>query len=161
MIPKHIKDSWLKPAEQKHYEEVFAMYGAWEFSGLDRDKRVNMIYKLMRSVEAVNKVEDRLMCDDVLGALLNEIYTVRTKNAKGDTILMRDFFKQKYWFGRTERQIAIYMQKRDDEKRCLVRWQEIVRQHLREIERFMARELERIIQNHKNTKVLRKYLYCA
>ncbi|MDG4948825.1 hypothetical protein NYR72_10010 [Actinobacillus equuli subsp. haemolyticus] len=75
--------------------------------------------------------------------------------------MMRDFFKQKYWFGRSERQIAIYMQKRDDEKRCLVCWQEIVRQNLREIERFMARELERIIPSHKNAKALRKYLYCA
>ena len=159
MIPKHIKDNWLKPAEQKHYEEVFSMYGAWEFSGLDREKRVNMIYKFMRSAEAVNKIEDRLMCDDVLGALLNEIYTVRTKNAKGDTILMRDFFKQKYWFGRSERQIAMYMQKQDDEEKCLRRWQEVVQQNLREIERYLAEQLEKLIPVHKNANFLKKYLF--
>lgn len=159
MIPKHIQNTWLPPAKQKHYEEVFKMYGAWEFSGLDRDKRVNMIYKFMRSVEAIDKLGMRPVCNDQLGMLINEILTVRTKHAKGDTVLMRDFFKQKYWFGRSERQIAMYMQKCDDEGKCLRRWQEVVQQNLREIERYLAEQLEKLIPVHKNANFLKKYLF--
>ncbi len=96
--------------------------GAWEFGGLDLESRVNMIYRLMKSAEGVKSLSSREVCNDSLGTLINEIFTVVTKR----DVMLADILKQKYWFGRSERQIAIYYQLRDSEGRKERRWQEII-----------------------------------
>lgn len=51
MVPRIIKNKWLEPKKQRWIEELLRLWGAWEFSGLDLESRVNMIYRLMKSAE--------------------------------------------------------------------------------------------------------------
>lgn len=155
MLPRIIKNKWLEPKKQKWIEELLRLWGAWEFSGLDLDTRVNMIYRLMKSVEDVRHLSGREVCNDELGRLLNEIFTVVTKR----DVMLSDILKQKYWFGRSERQIAIYYQLRDSEGRKERRWQEIIQEKCKKSEKIIADILESKISSSKHSECLRKYQF--
>ncbi|QLB44398.1 antiterminator Q family protein [Mannheimia pernigra] len=155
MLPRKIKNKWLEPKKQEWIEGLLRLWGAWEFSGLDLDSRINMIYRLMKSVEGVEKLADREVCNDNLGSLINEIFTVVTKR----NVMLAEILKQKYWFGRSERQIAIYYQLRDDENRGLRRWQEIIQEQCRAAEKRIADILESKIVSSKCSENLKKYQF--
>lgn len=155
MLPRKIKNKWLEPKKQEWIEGLLRLWGAWEFSGLDIDSRVNMIYRLMKSVEGVEKLADREVCNDNLGALINEIFTVVTKR----NVMLAEILKQKYWFGRSERQIAIYYQLRDSEGRKERRWKEIIQEKCKKSERIIADILESKISSSKCSEYLKKYQF--
>lgn len=155
MLPRRIKNKWLDPKKQQWIEELLRLWGAWEFSGLDLECRVNMIYRLMKSVEGMDKLGSRETCNDQLGGLINEVFTVVTKR----DVMLIDIFKQKYWFGRSERQIAMYYQLRDDERKQLRRWQEIIQEKCKTTEKTMAEIVESKILSSKSESFLKKYQF--
>ncbi|MEG9482778.1 antiterminator Q family protein [Mannheimia sp. HC-2023] len=155
MLPRKIKNKWLEPKKQEWIEELLRLWGAWEFSGLDLESRVNMIYRLMKSAEGEKQLATREACSDELGRLLNEIFTVVTKR----DILLQDILKQKYWFGRSERQIAIYYQLRDSVGRKERRWKEIIQEKCKTTEKVIADILEGKISSNKSSIYLKKYQF--
>lgn len=155
MLPRKIKNKWLEPKKQQWIEELLRLWGAWEFGGLDLECRANMIYRLMKSVEGVRQLAGREVCSDELGRLLNEIFTVVTKR----DVMLADILKQKYWFGRSERQIAIYYQLRDSEGRKERRWQEIIQEKCKKSEKIIAEILESKISSSKHSECLKKYQF--
>ncbi|MCL7721917.1 antiterminator Q family protein [Actinobacillus pleuropneumoniae] len=155
MLPRKIKNKWLEPEKQKWVEELLRLWGAWEFGGLDLESRVNMIYRLMKSAEGVRQLASREVCNDELGRLLNEIFTVVTKR----DVMLADILKQKYWFGRSERQIAIYYQLRDSEGKKERRWKEIIQEKCKTSEKTIADILESKILSSNSSKNLKKYQF--
>ncbi|AGQ37920.1 TPA: hypothetical protein PWY45_002422 [Mannheimia haemolytica] len=155
MLPRKIKNKWLEPEKQKWIEELLRLWGAWEFGGLDLESRVNMIYRLMKSAEGVKSLSSREVCNDSLGTLINEIFTVVTKR----DVMLADILKQKYWFGRSERQIAIYYQLRDSEGRKERRWKEIIQEKCKKAERIIADILESKISSSHSANKLKKYQF--
>lgn len=155
MLPRKIKNKWLEPKKQEWIEELLRLWGAWEFSGLDLESRVNMIYRLMKSAEGEKQLAAREACCDELGRLLNEIFTVVTKR----DVMLADILKQKYWFGRSERQIAIYYQLRDSEGRKERRWKEIIQEKCKMTEKIIADILENKILSNNFSKNLKKYQF--
>ncbi|MEN2925646.1 hypothetical protein FHPHGOJG_02667 [Mannheimia haemolytica] len=73
--------------------------------------------------------------------------------------MLADILKQKYWFGRSERQIAIYYQLRDSEGRKERRWQEIIQDKCKKAERIIADILESKISSSNSTDKLKKYQF--
>lgn len=155
MLPRRIKNKWLDPKKQQWIEELLRLWGAWEFSGLDLECRVNMIYRLMKSVEGMDKLGSRETCNDQLGGLINEVFTVVTKR----DVMLVDIFKQKYWFGRSERQIAMYYQLRDGQGRKERRWKEIIQEKCRTTEKTIAEIVESKILSSKPESFLKKYQF--
>ncbi|WP_025217147.1 antiterminator Q family protein [Mannheimia varigena] len=155
MLPRKIKNKWLDPKKQIWIEELLRLWGTWEFGGLDLESRANMIYRLMKSAEGVRHLANREACNDELGRLLNEIFTVVTKR----DVMLADILKQKYWFGRSERQIAIYYQLRDSEGRKERRWKEIIQEKCKTSEKIIADILESKILSSNLSKNLKKYQF--
>lgn len=155
MLPRKIKNKWLEPKKQEWIEGLLRLWGAWEFSGLDLDSRINMIYRLMKSVEGAEKLATREMCNDKLGGIINEIFTVVTKRNP----MLADILKQKYWFSRSERQIAIYYQLRDSEGKKERRWKEIIQEKCKTSEKIIADILESKILSSNSSKNLKKYQF--
>lgn len=161
MITKHVKDKWLKPAQQKVAEELLLMWGMWEFSGLDSDKRVNMIYRFMKSAEGVETLFQREVCNDEFGTLANELFTVHTKRNP----VLRDILIQRYWFGRSVNNIAMYYRNHSDDRKCVRVWNDVVKMKLREFEKIFFDSLQNRLSANKNAKYLKKYqnllAFCA
>lgn len=103
----------------------------------------------------VKSLSSREVCNDSLGTLINEIFTVVTKR----DVMLADILKQKYWFGRSERQIAIYYQLRDSEGRKERRWKEIIQEKCKKAERIIADILESKISSSHSANKLKKYQF--
>lgn len=73
--------------------------------------------------------------------------------------MLADILKQKYWFGRSERQIAIYYQLRDSEGRKERRWQEIIQEKCKKSEKIIADILESKILSSKSSYYLKKHQF--
>ncbi|AHG75418.1 putative bacteriophage protein [Mannheimia varigena USDA-ARS-USMARC-1296] len=73
--------------------------------------------------------------------------------------MLADILKQKYWFGRSERQIAIYYQLRDSEGRKERRWKEIIQEKCKTSEKIIADILESKILSSNLSKNLKKYQF--
>lgn len=154
MILPHEKAKWLSPEKQKWIETVLCLWGAWEFSGLDDRRKVNMIYKFMMSVEA-EQLSKREQCCDEFGLLMNCVIHVVTKGK----IHIKKYIEAKYVFGISERKIAISMRNQDESKRGLRHWQDLVQRDLRETEKLIADLVTKSIQSHRRANYLKKYAF--
>lgn len=162
MILPHEKEQWLSPEKQKWIERILNEYGAWEFDGLDNDRQVNMIYRLMKRAEAERFIENakqREMCCDDIGLLMNGIIRTVTKSKKQETILLKKYLDAKYMYGLSERRIAMRMMRNDDAKRGLRHWQDLVTRPLREAECLIAKIFENALAKHPKVNKLQKYAF--
>ncbi|MFK5217357.1 antiterminator Q family protein [Glaesserella parasuis] len=162
MILPHEKAKWLSPEKQKWIESILREWGAWEFHGLDNERQVNIIYRLMKNAEADRFIENakkREMCCDDIGLLINGIVQIVTKSKKKETILLRKYLDAKYMYSLSERKIAIRMMKNDDAKRCLRHWQDLVTRSLREVELLIANIFEKELVKHPKANKLKKYAF--
>ncbi len=162
MILPHEKARWLPPAKQKWIETILMQWGAWEFSGLDNDRQMNILYRLMKRAEADRFIEraiQREMCCDDVGLLMNGIIQTITKSRKQEAILLKKYLDSKYVYGLSERKIAIRMAKNDEAKRGVRHWQDLVTRALREAELLIANVFEKSLANHKRANKLQKYAF--
>lgn len=155
----------LSQAEQAWIEKLLSQWGAWEFEGLDKEKKLSVLAKLMQSVEGDPK-PTRQMCDDQLGFLINAVvhYYVR-KLCPNDY----KYLEAKYIYALSERQIAQYVYSNAPEEKLLGKWKKPsygtvrsrVKKSLINSEWIVAKFLNSALKNHENAVYFRKFAFFA
>lgn len=101
----------LEPEKQEWIESHLAKWGAWVFSGLDFDKRMNMIARLMLSADPNRiTVPVREMCNDELGLVMSAVVGYYVKNPSPNDF---KYLEAKYVYGLSVYAIAKYMWVKD------------------------------------------------
>lgn len=131
-------------------------WGAWVFSGLDFDSRMNMIARLMLSADPDRiSVPVREMCSDELGLVISSVVGYYIKNP-----CPRDYqyLEAKYVYGRSDYAIAKYMWKKDKSK-SFSTWRRHISESILASEWVVAKFLDLALKNHKNAVKLQKYVF--
>lgn len=146
----------LEQPRQEWVENHLQKWGAWVFSGLDFDSRMNMIAKLMQSADPSRIVmPKREMCSDELGLVIGSVVGYCIKNPSPQDYR---YLEAKYVYGRSVYSIAKYMWGQD-KSICIRAWQKRVAESLSASEWILAKFIDHAIKNHKNAAKLNKYAF--
>lgn len=158
-----MSDKLLEEPRQEWIVNHLEHWGAWAFSGLDFENRMNMLAKLMMEADPnLISVPVREMCDDELGLVISSVVGYYVKNPS-----LQDYryLEAKYVYGCSVYAIAKYhWQKERNNKKILKKrsfrtWQRNVASSLQASEWMIAKFLEPALKNHKNADKLRKYAF--
>lgn len=146
----------LEPEKQEWIESHLAKWGAWVFSGLDFDKRMNMIARLMLSADPNRiTVPVREMCNDELGLVMSAVVGYYVKNPSPNDF---KYLEAKYVYGLSVYAIAKYMRSKDSSI-GLRAWQKRVAESIRASEWIVAKFLDLALKNHKNAGKLKNFAF--
>lgn len=135
--------------KQEWVKHNLNLWGAWAFSGLDFENRINMIAKLMQSADP-NKVQlpVREMCGDELGLLISSVISYYVKNPCPQDY---KYLEAKYVYGCSIYAIAKYEWTRNKSK-TLRTWQRNIKERIEASEWVIGKFLDLAIKNHKRTE---------
>lgn len=146
----------LEEPKQAWIENHLNQWGAWVFSGLDFEKRMNMIAKLMLSADPDRiTVPTREMCNDDLGLVISSVIGYCIKNP-----CPKDFkyLEAKYVYGLSVYAIAKYMWNKDKSV-TLGTWKVRIKNSIRDSEWVTAKFLDLALINHENAAKLKKFAF--
>ncbi|MBF0785756.1 antitermination protein [Muribacter muris] len=142
------KQAWVV----NHLEQ----WGAWVFSGLDFESRMNMIAKLMMSADPERiTLPEREMCCDELGLVMSSVIGYCIKNPCPQDY---KYLEAKYVFGCSVYAIAKYHWTRDKSVKFKT-WQKRVRESIQASEWIIAKFLDIALKNHQNAAKLKKFTF--
>lgn len=149
-------DKLLEQPKQEWVESHLEKWGAWVFSGLDFESRMNMIAKLMLSADPNRiTVPEREMCGDELGLVISSVVGYCIKNP---CPLDYKYLEAKYVYGRSVYAIAKYMWAKDKSV-TLGTWKVRVKNSIKDSEWVVAKFLDLAIKKHKNADKLKKFAF--
>lgn len=151
-----MSDKLLEEPRQEWIVNHLEHWGAWAFSGLDFENRMNMLAKLMMEADPDRiSVPVREMCDDELGLVISSVVGYYVKNPS-----LQDYryLEAKYVYGCSVYAIAKYMWDKDKSVK-LGTWKVRVKNSLQASEWIIAKFLDPVLKNHKNADKLRKYAF--
>lgn len=149
-------DKLLEEAKQEWIENLLNLWGAWAFSGLDFDKRMNMLARLMQQADPNRiAVPVREMCDDELGLVISSVVGYCIKNPCPQDF---KYLEAKYVYGLSVYAIAKYQWEKD---KSISRngWYKRISESIKSSEWIAAKFLDLAIKNHKNIKKLQKFAF--
>lgn len=149
-------DKLLEEPKQAWVENLLNLWGAWAFSGVDFESRMNMIARLMMSADPSRiSVPEREMCDDDLGMVISSVVGYCIKQPCPQDYR---YLEAKYVYGCSVYAIAKY-QHQKDKSIGLRAWQKRITQSLKASEWVVAKFLDLAIKNHKNVAKLNKFAF--
>ena len=149
-------DKLLEKPKQAWIENLLNLWGAWAFSGLDFESRMNMLARLMLQADPSRVSEPiREMCDDELGLVISSVIGYCIKNPCPQDY---KYLEAKYVYGLSVYAIAKYQWEKDKSK-TLRTWQRKVGESIKASEWIVAKFLDLAIKNHKNAVKLQKYAF--
>lgn len=149
-------DKLLEEPKQAWIESHLEKWGAWVFSGLDFESRMNMIAKLMMSVDPSRiAVPEREMCDDELGLVISSVVGYCIKHPCPQDF---KYLEAKYVYGCSVYAIAKYQWEKD---KSISRngWYKRVSESIKSSEWVAAKFLDLALKNHKNAAKLKKFAF--
>ena len=149
-------DKLLEEPKQEWIENLLNLWGAWVFSGLDFERRMNMIAKLMMSADPSRiAIPVREMCDDDLGLVIGSVVGYCIKNPCPQDY---KYLEAKYVYGLSVYAIAKYQWEKD---KSISRngWYKRISESIKSSEWIAAKFLDLAIKNHKNVKKLQKFAF--
>lgn len=147
----------LEEPKQIWIENLLNLWGAWAFSGLDFESRMNMIAKLMQKVDPNRiSVPVRESCDDELGLVISSVVGYCIKNPCPQDYR---YLEAKYVYGLSVYAIAKYHWLKSGKKKSLRTWQRNVGESIKASEWVVAKFLDLAIKNHKNAAKLKKFAF--
>ncbi|KDB48237.1 antiterminator Q family protein [Glaesserella parasuis] len=149
-------DKLLEEPKQAWIENLLNLWGAWAFSGLDFESRMNMLARLMLQADPSRVSEPiREMCDDELGLVISSVIGYCIKNP-----CLQDYkyLEAKYVYGLSVYAIAKYQWEKD-KSISVNAWYKRVTNSIKSSEWVIAKFLDLAIKNHKNAVKLQKYAF--
>ncbi|MBF0784461.1 antitermination protein [Muribacter muris] len=147
----------LEKPRKEWIEQHLNRWGAWVFSGLDFEKRMNIIAKLMQEADPNRiSVPSRPICEDEIGLVISSVVGYCIKNPSLEAY---QYLEAKYVFGLSNYAIAKYQWHKDKQSKSLRTWQRKVSESLTASEWIVAKFLDLAIKNHKNADKLKKYAF--
>lgn len=149
-------DKLLEESKQAWVVNHLEHWGAWVFSGLDFESRMNMIAKLMQKADPSRIVVPvREMCSDELGLVISTVvgYYIKKPSPKDFKYL-----EAKYVYGCSVYAIAKYHWQKD-KSISVNAWYKRVTQSLKSSEWIIAKFLDFALKNHKNAVKLQKFAF--
>ncbi|MCQ9120971.1 antitermination protein [Rodentibacter pneumotropicus] len=141
---------------QEWVENHLNHWGAWVFSGLDFDCRMNMIAKLMQQVDQARIcMLVREMCDDDLGLVISSVIGYYIKNPCPQDY---KYIEAKYVYGLSVYAIAKYQHKLDASVKFET-WKRRIRESIKSSEWIIAKFLDLALKNHQNADKLKKFAF--
>lgn len=149
-------EKMLEPKKQEWIEQRLNEWGAWVFSGLDLEDRMNMIAKLMQKADPnLITQSTREMCNDELGLLISNLVGYCIKQPCPQDF---KYLEAKYVYGSSIYAIAKWQWQKDKSK-SLSTWKRTVKESINASEWILAKFLELAIKNHKNAVKLQKFAF--
>ena len=149
-------DKLLEEPKQAWIENLLNLWGAWAFSGLDFESRMNMLARLMLQVDPSRVSEPiREMCDDELGLVISSVVGYCIKNPCPQDY---KYLEAKYVYGLSVYAIAKYQLAKDSSV-GLRAWQKRITESIKASEWIVAKFLDLAIKNHKNADKLKKFAF--
>ncbi|MDG6301040.1 antiterminator Q family protein [Glaesserella parasuis] len=149
-------DKLLEEPKQAWIENLLNLWGAWAFSGLDFENRMNMLARLMMQADPSRVSEPiREMCDDELGLVISSVIGYCIKNPCPQDY---KYLEAKYVYGLSVYAIAKYQWKKD-KSISVNAWYKRVTNSIKSSEWVIAKFLDLAIKNHKNAVKLQKYAF--
>lgn len=149
-------DKLLEEPKQAWIENLLNLWGAWAFSGLDFESRMNMLARLMLQADPSRVSEPiREMCDDELGLVISSVIGYCIKNPCPQDY---KYLEAKYVYGLSVYAIAKYQWKKD-KSISVNAWYKRVTNSIKSSEWVIAKFLDLAIKNHKNAVKLQKYAF--
>lgn len=146
----------LEEPKQIWIENLLNLWGAWAFSGLDFEKRMNMIAKLMLQADPSRiSVPEREMCGDELGLVISSVIGYCIKKPCPQDY---KYLEAKYVYGLSVYAIAKY-QWNKDKSISVNAWYKRVTNSIKSSEWIIAKFLDLAIKNHKNAVKLKKFAF--
>lgn len=146
----------LEEPKQIWVENLLNLWGAWAFSGLDFESRMNMLAKLMLQADPSRVSEPiREMCDDELGLVISTVIGYYVKNPCPQDY---KYLEAKYVYGLSVYAIAKY-QWNKDKSISVNAWYKRVTNSIKSSEWIIAKFLDLAIKNHKNAVKLKKFAF--
>ncbi|OOF62057.1 antiterminator Q family protein [Rodentibacter pneumotropicus] len=141
---------------QEWVENHLNHWGAWVFSGLDFDCRMNMIAKLMQQVDTSRIcMPVREMCDDELGLVISTVVGYYIKKPCPQDY---KYLEAKYVYGLSVYAIAKFHWQKNKTK-SLRTWQRKVAESIKASEWIIAKFLDLALKNHQNADKLKKFAF--
>lgn len=149
-------DKLLEKPKQAWIENLLNLWGAWAFSGLDFESRMNMLARLMLQADPSRISEPvREMCDDELGLVISSVIGYCIKNPCPQDY---KYLEAKYVYGLSVYAIAKY-QWNKDKSISVNAWYKRVTNSIKSSEWIIAKFLDLAIKNHKNAVKLKKFAF--
>ena len=149
-------DKLLEEPKQVWIENLLNLWGAWVFSGLDFERRMNMLARLMLQADPSRVSEPvREMCDDELGLVISSVIGYCIKNPCPQDY---KYLEAKYVYGLSVYAIAKY-QWNKDKSISVNAWYKRVTNSIKSSEWIIAKFLDLAIKNHKNAVKLKKFAF--
>lgn len=149
-------DKLLEAPRQEWIENHLNHWGAWVFSGLDLESRMNMIAKLMMSADPnCVSVPVREMCDDELGLVISSVVGYCIKNPCPQDY---QYLIAKYVYGCSVYAIAKYHWRKSKTK-SFSTWRRNIAASIKDSEWVVAKFLDLALKNHKNAVKLKKFAF--
>lgn len=146
----------LEEPKQVWIENLLNLWGAWAFSGLDFESRMNMLARLMLQADPSRISEPvREMCDDELGLVISSVIGYCIKNPCPQDYR---YLEAKYVYGLSVYAIAKY-QWNKDKSISVNAWYKRVTNSIKSSEWIIAKFLDLAIKNHKNAVKLKKFAF--
>lgn len=146
----------LEEPKQAWIENLLNLWGAWAFSGLDFESRMNMLARLMLQADPSRVSEPvREMCDDELGLVISSVIGYCIKNPCPQDY---KYLEAKYVYGLSVYAIAKY-QWNKDKSISVNAWYKRVTNSIKSSEWIIAKFLDLAIKNHKNAVKLKKFAF--
>lgn len=150
-------DKLLEEPKQEWIENLLNLWGAWVFSGLDFESRMNMIAKLMMKADPNRiSIPVREMCDDDLGLVISSVVGYCIKNPCPQDF---KYLEAKYVYGLSVYAIAKYHWGKSEKKKSLRTWQRNVAESIKASEWVVAKFFDLAVKNHKNADKLKKFAF--
>ncbi|MGX2956412.1 antiterminator Q family protein [Ursidibacter arcticus] len=149
-------DKLLEETKQEWIQSHLEHWGAWVFSGLDFESRMNMIAKWMMSADPSRiAVPVREMCDDELGLVISSVIGYCIKNPCPQDY---KYLEAKYVYGLSVYAIAKYQWEKD---KSISRngWYKRISESIHSSEWVIAKFFDLAIKNHKNADKLQKFAF--
>lgn len=149
-------EQMLDAKKQEWIEQRLNEWGAWVFSGLDLENRMNMIAKLMQKADPnLITQSTREMCNDELGLLISNLVGYCIKQPCPQDF---KYLEAKYVYGSSIYAIAKWQWQKDKSK-SLSTWKRAVKESINASEWILAKFLDLAIKNHKNAIKLQKFAF--
>ena len=149
-------DKLLEEPKQEWIENLLSLWGAWVFSGLDFERRMNTIAKLMMSADPSRiAIPVREMCDDDLGLVISSVVGYCIKNPCPQDY---KYLEAKYVYGLSVYAIAKYQWEKD-KSISWNGWYKRISESIKSSEWIAAKFLDLAIKNHKNITKLQKFAF--
>lgn len=146
----------LEEPKQAWIENLLNLWGAWAFSGLDFESRMNMLARLMLQADPSRVSEPvREICDDELGLVISSVIGYCIKNPCPQDY---KYLEAKYVYGLSVYAIAKY-QWNKDKSISVNAWYKRVTNSIKSSEWIIAKFLDLAIKNHKNAVKLKKFAF--